>query len=169
MTCTCCQCGTSDDDKGPHGSPKQPPVCPIPSPYQPRLVCSRGSAAPGAKKCCQWCCENCAAKNRTFKKAAKPKQEASGSSPKEPCSPSCNPVEQNLPDESKNATAEKADAEKATAEKAAAEKAAAEKAAAEREVAEKEAAEKEAEKAACLLYTSPSPRDATLSRMPSSA
>ena len=97
VACTCCQCGTADPDKGAHGAPKQPPACPIPSPYQPRLCCSKGSTAPGARKCCQWCCENCAAKNGTFKRAAKPKQETSGCSPKEPCSsPSSGPVEPSI-------------------------------------------------------------------------
>ena len=35
--------------------------------------------------------------------------------------------------------------------------------------AEKEEAESEGRETSCLLYTSPSPRDATLSRMPASA
>ena len=38
-----------------------------------------------------------------------------------------------------------------------------------KEKREKERAEAEARREDCLLYTSPSPRDATLSRMPSSA
>ena len=84
----------------------------------------------------------------------------------------------------KKAAAEKAAAEKAAAEKAAAEKAAAERAAAERALkaampypfkladpAKLQPAIEAAKKAgvACLLYTSPSPRDGLLSRMPSSA
>ena len=36
-------------------------------------------------------------------------------------------------------------------------------------IAEREAIQKKANSNDCLLYTSPSPRDATLSRMPSSA
>ena len=159
VTCTCCQCNPTDDDKkGLHEPPKQPPACPIPSPYKPRLICSKGSTAPGAKKCCQWCCENCAAKNG--EKAAKPKglDVPKGCSPKEPCSQPCDPVEPNLPDSNddppertsdEKALAETAAAEKEAAEKEAAEKAAAEKAAAEKTAAEEAAAEKAAaEKAA---------------------
>ena len=70
-TCTCCLCqDVREKGRRPSCPPARgPPCCPIPSPYAPRLICSRGSADPAAKRCCQACCETCATKNRVSKHA----------------------------------------------------------------------------------------------------
>ena len=76
-----------------------------------------------------------------------------------------------MPPKKKTAPKKKATAVKKTAaKKPAAKKPAAKKTAAKKPAAKKPAAKKTAKKASpCLLYTSPSPRDGLLSRMPSSA
>ena len=80
--CSCCQCSTALE---PHSPMLEPPCRPIPSPYNPILICSIGPPPPSQllarRFCCQKCCKQCETENQPIvpkSKYCKPKDPSSG-------------------------------------------------------------------------------------------